>query len=231
MTSSSNLVVLCAGDASLHRINRWHLWQEREFELWIVYYGAAAEPACAHDGDKFIRARGAKWELIREVVAPLVEARGEETPGIGRVWLPDDDLAIDVVSVNEFFGACDAAAADIAQPSLAPRNASCAELVHRPSGPAHRAAGFIEIQMPCFSALLFQRAVGLLRENPSNRSGWGMDCVWSSWAGVSKVVINGVTAVHTKPVDVGGGFYAALGIDPVAEHAAALAKYDVNIVV
>lgn len=214
------LVVLCAGKDSLHVINRWHLEHQRKFELWIVAY----DPETPVDGaDASFFSTGTKWDLIREVSDRILKAN---PPWL---WLPDDDLAVDVTGVNAFFELVVSGApraAMIAQPSLNPRNVSCAELVHHPGHSENREVGFIEIQMPCFSGSLLSRVFVLLRENAVNQSGWGLDCVWSRWPDVTKVVVNSVVVIHTRPVDVTGGFYARLGIDPVSEKEQTIKKYD-----
>lgn len=214
------LVVVCAGKDSLHCTNRWNRGDLRNFELWIVAYD---EDTSVEGADQSFRCTGTKWDLIRQVATHIREA----TPPW--LWLPDDDLAVDVLSVNAFFEALGedvAAKGTMAQPSLNPRNVSCAELVHRPCAQSPTlAVGFIEIQMPCVSRSLIPRLLAFLADNEENKSGWGLDCVWSEWAGVDKYLVNTVVVVHTRPVNLSGGFYAKLGIDPVAEKDHLLAKY------
>jgi hypothetical protein len=214
------LVVLCAGKESLHEINRWHLKEKRAFELWIVAYS----PETSVDGaDHSVFSTGTKWDLIREVSGRIIE---KNPPWL---WLPDDDVAVDVTAVNSFFDRLSRYDASqmmiIAQPSLHPRHVSCAELVHRPGSTEDQDIGFVEIQMPCFSCSLLSRIVSFLQENAENKSGWGLDCVWSRWPGVCKKLVNSVVAVHTRPVDVTGGFYARYGIDPVTEKEQTIKKY------
>ena len=216
MTTSKPLVVLCAGKTSLHRINRWHLKEKRNFELWIVAYDSETPTEGA---DWVVFRTGPKWDLIRSVSERILE----KNPSW--LWLPDDDLSIDVTSVNTFFEMFEKEDDKIiAQPSLTPQNVSCVELVHIPGGTPWRDVGFIEIQMPCFCGSLVSRLLDFVHDHDENKSGWGLDCVWSCWPGISKRVINCVVAVHTRPVNCSGGFYSRYGIDPVAERDACLQK-------
>lgn len=214
-----DVVLLCAGDTSVHRTNRWHCPDQRNFQLWIMYYGTTPGKY-AEDADVYIECKGTKVDLLRHMIPEILRAAPR------RLWIPDDDLAIDVLIVNTFFEY--AQAYDICQPSLAPRNVSCQDLVTIPGGEPVRSVDFIEIQMPCFSPHAFDVVAQLVLENPTNRSGWGMDCVWSSsalWPNLTKAVINCCVAIHTKPVNLEGGVYAAHSLDPVAEYDAMMSKY------
>jgi hypothetical protein len=212
------LVILCAGAASLHVTNRWLQPGLRRFDVWLVLYDA--DVPATEGADRVFRCTGSKWDLIRHVAPALREADP------AWVWLPDDDLAIDVEHVNAFFDHCDAGRWDMTQPALAPRHVSCADLVQRLGGPPVRPAGFIEIQMPCFSrGRVRDRCLDLICAEAWCKSGWGFDCVWSAWPGVRKGVVDAVAAVHTRPVTPGSGFYARLGIDPDAEKEKVLALY------
>lgn len=220
------LVVLCAGKGSLHRANRWHRKDLRAFQLWLVVYEDDAEYTEAEDADRIFRVKGSKWDLIR-AVAPDVRSRCQE--GGGWVWFPDDDLEVDVEAVNAFFEILNQSLAGrtcLAQPSLAPINVSCRELVQRPGGPVMRKTGFVEIQMPCVSRDVLDRFLDFVLENPENKTGWGMDCLWSEWKGVEKWVVDGVVVVHTRPVDIRRGFYA--GLNPAEEKMRIIRKYRSN---
>lgn len=209
------LVVLCAGPGSLHVTNRWLQPGLRAFDVWMVLYDGDVPEADA--ADRVFRCAGAKWDLVRHVAPHIREA---DPPW---VWLPDDDLAIDVHHVNEFFHYCAGASWDMTQPSLVPRHVSCAELIQQLDGPPVRETGFVEIQMPCFSRAVRDRCLDLVCQAPWCKSGWGFDCVWSAWPGIRKGVVDAVAAVHTRAVNPSGGFYARHGIDPAAEKEKVLA--------
>lgn len=211
------LVILCAGPGSLHVTNRWCVPGLRQFRLWMVLY--AGDVPGMESADRVFRCAGSKWDLIRHVASAIRAADPEW------VWLPDDDLAIDVEHVNAFFALCDASQWDMLQPALAPRNVSCDALVQRLGGPPIRPSDFVEIQMPCFSRAACERCLDLICSEDWCRSGWGFDCVWSAWPGVRKGVVDAVAAVHTRPVNMGGGFYARYGIDPDAEKEKVLAHH------
>lgn len=216
------LVVLCAGPEAMLFTNRWDRVELREFQLWILWYGdPALAPSTA--ADKLVCGSGSKWDLVRSVAQDIAAAHPQW------IWIPDDDIALDVLNVNQFFERCDVEKPHMAQPSLAPRNVSCAELVHVPGGAPVREVGFIEIQMPCFCGeRTWPQALDLLRDNADNHSGWGLDVVWSRWEGVRKLVHNEVVAVHTRPVNIGSGFYKALCIDPNQEYSKVMAKYNLQ---
>jgi hypothetical protein len=206
------LVVLCAGKGSLHRTNRWDRPDLRHFELWIVAYDDDDDEV--GNADRVYRRKGTKWELIRHVANDIL------TKNPSLVWFPDDDLALDVTGVNIFFQMLTPTKKILAQPSLHPRNVSYVELVHRPGSSTDMIdVGFIEIQMPCVSNALLSQFLEFVCANSDNRSGWGLDCVWSTWPDVSKKLINSVVAIHTRPVNCTCGFYKAFAIDPVEEKA------------
>ena len=223
---TERVVFLCAGPDSVHTTNRWDRAELRDFQLWVVWYGDPAHGPSEKTCDRYFQGTGTKWDFVREFLVDAI------SPEIKWVWIPDDDMAIDVLSVNAFFEACAFSKADIAQPSLGPRNVSCPELMHVPGGGRpYRNVDFIEIQMPCFSVErgILDRVFGVLHEHPEIRSGWGMDYVWSSWPDLRKIVCNDTVAIHTRPVHIGRGFYSAFGIDPNAEMRDIMRSYSLRI--
>ena len=220
------LVVLCAGLSSLHICNRWDREDLRDFDLWIVWYDACPVPEhVQHHATRVFTHTGPKWDLLRALPSFTVQSW---------VWFPDDDLAIDVVLVNAFFKylSTDPGYRGLAQPSLAPRNTVYPVLVNQPNaGTPCRDVDFIELQMPCVSAALLSDFFKILHDNPGNKSGWGMDDVWSNstaWPGVHKIVVDAVMAVHTRPTNTNSGFYKKFEIDPEEDKKEMLEKYGVT---
>ena len=85
---SRNLIVLRAGDDSLH--NRWLGTGRRDFDLFISYYGSTPG-RYAHDAKLYEMRRGPKWSCISH----LVQEHASTIDSYDCVWFPDDDLDAD----------------------------------------------------------------------------------------------------------------------------------------
>lgn len=206
------LVILCAGDTSLHEANLWHRRDLRDFDLCIVYFGANGQVEARYktQADFFVNTQGPKWRNVWNLVTKFDFWKLYDF-----VWLPDDDLEIPIDKVNQMFHIVYRDNIALSQPSLYPENATYAVLVHDPRDVREtKPVPFVEIQMPCIRADIFvQTVVPMLTEHHWNLSGWGFDVYWSAHTG-DKRLINAVVARHTKPVQTNGGFYKAYGINP-----------------
>jgi hypothetical protein len=164
-----NLVVLRAGDGSLHEA--WLEGPPRDWDLIVSYWG--------DDPSRFRRAdvtridqKGGKFEGLHALFA----ARPELLKTYDYVWLPDDDLALDCGTINRMFALMAEYGLSIAQPSLAPQgHVIFCELIRNPAFRL-RYTTFVETMMPCFDAKYLARIVHLFA---GLRFGWHLDGFWA----------------------------------------------------
>jgi hypothetical protein len=207
------LTVLCAGDTSLHEKNRWSMRDTRNFDLCIVYYGSDDKVFTRYknDADRAIRFKGMKWENVWHVFSAHQFWKEYDY-----IWIPDDDLLVDVEGVNKMFYVVTHEQIPLSQPSLLDVNVSHKVLIHdRHHLVDTKDTSFVEIQMPCFDKRTLEDVfIPILRDcHAWNKSGWGFDFYWSQRVSGMKL-INCVSVLHTKPVDTNAGFYKANDIDP-----------------
>lgn len=208
-----NLVILCAGNESLHIKNNWTK-NVREFDLCVLYYGKN-EKMCEEykKGCKyFCEVEGAKWKNIHQILKNNDFWKKYEF-----IWFPDDDLEVDVEQVNKMFKIVLEKNIGLSQPSLMNENVSHMGLLHRSEMGDVFKAEFVEIQMPCIRKKEVETIVlPMLDENEDNISGWGFDHYWAKMID-EKYIVNRVIVRHTKPVSINSGFYEKFGINPFEE--------------
>lgn len=209
------LVIVMAGDGSLHE----RYASNREFELWICYWGESDSVAerYAQSCDRLFRLKGQKWALVRSVG----EAANKERPGAfssyDYVFLPDDDIefAGGASTVKRLLELAEGVEADIFQPAIA--NGFCSSgweaTLRIPDAVCH-ATTLVEIMMPGFSGEIFERCVlPLLHMNRHVTTGWGIEALVARFAEyvlgrpVRTFVIDEVSAIHTRPVGQGTSSY------------------------
>lgn len=204
MTGRPNLVIVRAGDTSLHPA-----WLAREggptrnWDLIVSYFGDDAAKYRSED-ERRIDGKGPKWPalygMLREHEA-LVRA-------YEYVWLPDDDLACTGEDINRLFDICRAERLQLAQPSLTPDSYySHLITLHNPHFRV-RYASYVEIMAPCFHRDALWKLVPTFNRN---LSGWGLDSIWPGLlhTRIDEVaVIDQVQIRHTR--EIGAANYQAL---------------------
>ena len=222
MTERPHLVIVRAGDESLHR--EWLKGgAARSWDLIVNYYGDDPD-RYREDGVARIDSKGPKWPALHGLMASL--------PDLGRyshVWLPDDDLLTDAGSINRLFQVCAEHGLEAAQPALSWDSYSSHLMTLRHANSLIRYTNFVEIMAPCLSAGMLARAMPLFA---TNLSGWGLDFVWSKLAenpGTGVGVVDAVTVRHTRPV--GGPNYEMLrakGVLPETEFRAFCVEHGIE---
>ena len=221
-----SLLLLCAGDASLHIRHRWATDPTRTYDVAIVYYGN--DPAVARryqsEADYYVRRPGPKWALVRHVLLTTRWWRRYDY-----VAFPDDDLALRVGQWNHLFALARTHKLDLCQPALVdngPQYVKHAHLVVKPNT-VLRHTTFVEIMAPVFSRRALLRSYRVLTD-ARIKSGWGIDYVLPQRVlpathGYTVAVVDAVPMVHTKPLSVvdsaalASSFYTRFRIDPEAE--------------
>ncbi len=220
--SNRNLVVVRAGDQSLHPT--WMLPQEkRSWDLVISYYG--------EDPDRYrnpsatrIDHKGSKWQGL----SALFESGQIDLDRYRNIWLPDDDISIHGEDIDRFFQLFDELGLELAQPALHWDSYFSIPITLRNPTFKFRHVNFVEQMAPCFRYDLFEKVrptfLGTI-------SGWGIDIVWQKYLTRpigGAAIIDSIEMVHTRPV--GGPNYAHLakqGITARDEMMQTLAKYGV----
>lgn len=194
-----NLVILRAGDASLHR--GWIAEPNRDFDLLISYYGQQQELHKA-DADYYEMRRGPKWSCIGELLAE----HGDLIDRYDAFWFPDDDLAATTETLNRMFGLFHGFGLSLAQPALTPDSYySWDTLLQKPKYVLRHVA-FVEVMAPLFERSALRTCLQTFSES---RSGWGLDWVWPQLAGKGRkdaiAILDATPVKHTRPL--GGDLY------------------------
>ena len=215
---SRNLIVLRAGDASLHR--EWIAGPQRDFDLFISYYGATPDRWRA-DADFYEQRIGPKWPCLANVLS-------EHRQLIDRydsIWLPDDDLSADMDGINRMFAFFCAHRLCLAQPALTRNSYHTWNTLLQDPDCHLRFTRFVEVMAPIFSRDALRACAPTFAES---RSGWGLDWVWPTLCereGLDGIAIIDATPVrHTRPV--GGELYKNhRDLDPKADARRVVRKY------
>lgn len=199
-----NLIILRAGDGSLHR--NWLAAEPelgRDFDLFISYYGKT-ENRHRDDADFWEHRPGPKWSCI----ADLLAERPELIDRYSAFWFPDDDLDADTLTLNRMFALFHGLQLKLAQPALTRDSYfSWPQLLQRPEY-LLRQMSFVEVMAPLFTRDSLRRCLASFGDS---RSGWGLDWVWPQLLGGSGdgrvAVIDATPVKHTRPVGGGGDLY------------------------
>jgi hypothetical protein len=223
MSERRNLVVVRAGDASLHPM--WLSSRgERSWDLIVSYFGSDPN-RYRSDGITRVDAAGPKWHGLFQLF--------RNQPGLleryDYVWLPDDDVLISQHHINLMFETMRQHDLALAQPSLTPRSFFSWLITLQNPMTRLRWTNFVELMIPCFQSGLLQQCLPTFE---GYISGWGLDWVWPKMAGVEKhrvAILDRISATHTRPI--GGpnyGLFAGLPYTATDEMGHVLKKYDID---
>lgn len=213
-----NLVVLRAGDGSLHR--GWLDGPRRHFDLFISYYGP--QPGRhAHDGEYYEARKGPKWPGL----ADLFEAHPALLERYDAVWLPDDDIDASTDTLNRMFALFHGFGLALAQPALTPDSPCAWKGLRQQPDTVLRYTGFVEVMVPLFASEALRACLPSFRDSAS---GWGLDALWprlcTAGRGRAVAVIDATPVRHTRPP--GGELYRNHPeLDPRADERRVLRKY------
>jgi hypothetical protein len=216
-----NLVILRAGDASLHP--QWMGDGLRDFDLFISYYGDIPDRhRCEADG--YETRKGPTWPGI----AALLAERPELVDRYDAFWFPDDDLATDTANLNRMFAFFCAYRLCLAQPALTRDSYYTWNTLLQDPRCHIRYTRFVEVMAPLFSRAALRTCLATFSQS---RSGWGLDWVWPtlcSRARLGRIAILDATPVcHTRPVGRGDLYARHPGMDPRMEAARVLEAYGI----
>ena len=190
-----NLVVVRAGNNSLH--NRWLeiAAEKRNYDLLISYYSDEAfEKFVPESGVNAVMVKGGKWDGLSRTLADL------DLNKYDYFWLPDDDLDIRANDVNALFDAMRDYGLRIAQPSLSPDSYFSHFVFSQCPGFVLRYTNYIEIMAPCMHRDILAKALPLFR---NTMSGYGLDYIWCRWeetGAFRAAILDEIVMHHTRPV-------------------------------
>lgn len=214
-----NLVILRAGDNSLHR--GWLSGSPRDFDLFISYYGNT-EGRHQEDADFYEMRKGPKWSCIGDL---LVE-RPELVERYDAFWFPDDDLEASTPTINRMFAFFHAFEFALAQPALTRDSYYSWNTLLQRDDYVVRFVKFVEVMAPIFDKAALRVCQKTFGES---RSGWGLDWLWPELTAKGRDdrigLIDATPVKHTRPL--GGDLYKNNPeLDPKRDEAAILSKYD-----
>ena len=213
-----NLVVLRAGDASLHTSWTKDIAEDdRSWDLCISAYGP--DPSPVLDQAEYVthQPHQRKFQAIHDLFfdgSPLWQYE--------RVWFPDDDLMTGWGSINLLFHLARKYSLDLSQPSLLPVEGCFIThaITRQQRDSVLRYVDFVEIMCPVFSARALAVCRGTFRDSVS---GFGLDHLWPALLGGGRTqiaIIDATGVVHTRPI---GQTYDVQSA--IAEEAALLNAY------
>ena len=219
-----NLVIVRAGDESLHETWLGPLGSDRSWDLVVSYFGTHPH---IHRRSDVVRIdhQGTKFQgLYALLMSGELDWRSYD-----RIWVPDDDLACTSSMVERLFTYFECHQLHLAQPSLSHDSyLSHGITIHNPNLLLRR-VNFVEVMAPMFSRNLLERVLHTFAES---ESGWGLDFVWPKFVPRPKrdaAIIDAVQVRHTRPI--GGPSYTRMraeGRSPQAEMDGLLSAYGVT---
>jgi hypothetical protein len=213
-----NLVVLRAGDGSLHPAWPHDLPEDsRNWDLCISAYGQTVDGLSGPADYLTHQPHQRKFQAIHDLFF-------EDSPlwRYERVWFPDDDLMVSWADINLMFHIARKYSLDLVQPSLL-RVPGCFithSVTAQHPGRVLRYVDFVEIMCPAFSIRALRICLGTFRDSVS---GFGLDHLWPALLGGARsriAIIDATGVVHTRPL--GQNYDVA---SAVAEEAALLKAY------
>src|SRR5262249_16816923 len=189
------LVIVRAGDDSLHP--SWlkgGVRDERTWDLHLSYFGDQSNPFS--DRPKDVTISFEKGTKAHGTVACL-RGLDKRIWSYDWVWLPDDDLAADLDTVNRFFALIEAYSLDLAQPALGAGSYVTWDLTIQRPHMALRFTSYVEIMAACFSKRALRLCLPYL---DATSSSWGPNHLFPKLLGYPKdkiAIIDETPVVHT----------------------------------
>ncbi len=208
-----NLVVVRAGDASLHP--QWvKEGANRNFDLFVSYYGETSNHFTG-SSEYYEAVAGLKWPAIAEL---LVKHR-DLLMSYDAYWFPDDDLLTDGATISRMFDLFRQFDLWLAQPALGAGSYASFRITRAVYGMKLRYTNFVEIMCPLFN---WEGLRALQHTFGASISGWGLDVLWPFLLRFPKdriAILDETTVMHTRPLR-SGPFYsrcASMGVEPRLE--------------
>lgn len=219
-----NLVIVRAGDASLHP--GWLLadGDARQWDLHISYFGRHAEPfGHLPDGVSLSHDPGSKYHGLHACLSRYPHF----LDNYQRIALPDDDLQAGEAGWNFIFETLEETNAMLGQASLDPLSFFMHEVTLQRPGLRYREVDFIEVMAPVFTADLLRQCLPYFLENQSS---WGLDFLFAQEVRDRKgrmIIVDSASFLHTRRVGKGSQ-YKAGAPSPAQEQALTLSRHGLS---
>ncbi|MCO6181105.1 hypothetical protein [Ciceribacter sp. RN22] len=192
-----NLVLVRAGDGSLHQEWLGFSYGVRDFDVVVSYYSRDAYSRhVVEDGVWAHFCPGGKWEGLYQTLAWI----GDALKSYDFVWLPDDDIETSAQSVNTLFELMRRYELSVGQPSLTADSYFTHFIFVNCPGIKVRWSNYIEIMVPCLARDLLLAVLPHFKES---MSGFGLDYIWCRLPATGErgaAIIDAVQVRHTRPV-------------------------------
>lgn len=193
---NKNLIILMAGDRSLHE--NWLLGTRINFDLVVLYYGSKTDLAWS---DRLIALKGSKWEGLSHYLTSTKTWKDYDY-----ICLPDDDLLCTGDDWSTFFDIVRQEQLQLAQPSLKRGSYYSHKITLQIPFFKLRRTNFVEVMAPSMSKGFLEYA---LPDFSFSKSGWGMDIYWpqllqEKFKGELPAIIDAMSVLHTRPVGSAG---------------------------
>jgi Protein of unknown function (DUF707) len=194
LTKKKNLVVVRAGDKSLHP--QWIDSRLRNWDIAISYFGDYPE-RYKEQYDYLHICKGSKWQGLTDFVKNEIDLIDQYE----YIWFPDDDLFTSCEVINNFFNLCHQNDLVVAQPALTQYSYYSWDITLEDVNCDYRLTDFVEIMAPCFKKSTFH----LFKDTFAiNTSGWGLEWLWCDIAQKNGVlnfgIIDKTPVFHTRKV-------------------------------
>ena len=191
-----NLVVVRAGEKSLHPGWLDQDYAERSFDLVVSYFSDRAfddHPEAPGVGKVLIK--GGKWDGLYKTLAGTDDLESYE-----HIWLPDDDIATDGRTIGRTFELAKEYALGVCQPSLSRESYYTHFMFSQCESFRLRYTNHVEIMVPCLSRDVLRRALPYFE---TTMSGFGLDYIWCRWpetGAFRAAILDEVAVHHTRPI-------------------------------
>lgn len=188
----NNLVIVAAGKTSQHIL--WKPKCDRNFDLLLLNYENSDYDKDEYDY-KFDVIGGFKYYLISKVPEILDIVKNYKN-----IWIPDDDLQINIKSINKMFQIFETFELYLAQPALTKNSPYTFPITVIKDNSILRFTNFVEVMCPIFSQKTFLK---LYETFKLNKTSWGLDYLWPYLLNYpkNKIAIIDITPVyHYRPL-------------------------------
>jgi len=172
-----NLVFTSAGDQSnfvSHWLNDKH---NRNFDIWVVYYGNSTSDKYKKDVDYWERRKGSKFQNFYY----LWKKFNQQIKSYQKIFILDDDIVFKTKDINKCFQMSYKYNLWLLQPSFLPTSKLSFDINKKRSNSILRYTNFVEINTPLFDISVLE---DIMEKYDPILVGWGIDLL------ISWVLIN-----------------------------------------
>jgi hypothetical protein len=215
-----NLVVLRAGEKSLHR--EWFSANaaDRTWDLVVSWYGQSIYTPV--QDEKFVPIKGGKWDGLYKTF----ELMPEVLDRYDYVWLPDDDIRTNCRDINRMFELMHEEKLLVGQPALTWSSYFTHLHTLWVPGLHLRYTNMVEVMISCLDARFLRSLLPLFKDN---MMGWGIDWIWCRASADNRersAIFDCVQMHHTRPTGTQLlGIVRSKGEDPNETRVELLAHY------